>query len=184
MPSNHCILCSLLFLLLSIFPSIRVFSKELALHIRWSKYWSFSFSISPSNVYLGLISFRVDWFDILAVQQTLKNLFQHHSSKAPILQCSAFFMVKLSYPHMTTGKTMSVKSFSWVRLFVTPWTVALQAPLSMEFFRQEYWSLWTIYLFNKKKYKSEQYFTQSSFDCKPQKTNSSREKGRMDSLTR
>ena len=140
MPSNHCILCSLLFLLLSIFPSIRVFSKELALHIRWSKYWSFSFSISPSNVYLGLISFRVDWFDILAVQQTLKSLFQHHSSKAPILQCSAFLMVKHSYPHMTTGKTMSVKSFSWVRLFVTPWTVALQAPLSMEFFRQEYWS--------------------------------------------
>ena len=106
MPSNHLILCYLLLLLPSIFPSNRVFSKEPALHIRWPKYWSFHFSISSSNEYSGLISFRIDWFELLAVQGTLKSLLQHHSSKASILQCSAFFMVQLSYPYMTTGKTI------------------------------------------------------------------------------
>ena len=104
MPSNHLILCRPLLLLPSIFPSIRVFSNEPALCIRWPKYWSFSFSISPSNEHLGLISFRMDWLDLLAVQGTLKSLLQHHSSKASILQCSAFFIVQLSHPHMTTGK--------------------------------------------------------------------------------
>ena len=92
----------------SIFPSIRVFSNESFLRIRWSKYWSFSFSISPSNKYSGLISFRMDWLDLLAVQGTLKSLLQHNSSKASILQCSAFFMVQLSYPHLTTGKTIAL----------------------------------------------------------------------------
>ena len=95
-------------LLPSIFPSIRVFSNESVLHIRWSKYWSFSFSISPSNEYSGLISFRIDWFDCLAVQGTLKSLLQHHSSKTSILWCSVFFMVQLSYPYMTTGKTIAL----------------------------------------------------------------------------
>ena len=103
---NHLILCRPLLLLSSIFPSIRVFSNKSVLCIRWPKYWSFSFSISPSNEYSGLISFKMDWLDLLAVQGTLKSLFQHHSSKAPILQCSVFFMVQLSYPYMTTGKTM------------------------------------------------------------------------------
>ena len=98
MPSSHLILCRPLLLLPSIFPSIRVFSNESVLHIRWPKYWSFSFSISPSNEYLGLISFRIDWLDLLAVQGTLKSLLQHHSSKASILQHSAFFMVQLSHP--------------------------------------------------------------------------------------
>ena len=105
MPSNHLILCHF-FLLPSIFPSIRVFSNELVLCIRWSKYWSFSFSISPSNKYLGLISFRMDWLDRLAVQGTLKSLFQHQSSKASMLQCSAFFIVQISHPYVTTGKTI------------------------------------------------------------------------------
>ena len=104
-PSNHLILCHPLLLPPSIFPSIRVFSNESALCIRWPKYWSFSFNISPSNEYSGLISSRMDWLDLLAVQGTLKSLFQHHSSKASILRCSAFFIVQLSYPHMTTGKT-------------------------------------------------------------------------------
>ena len=104
MPFNHLILCHPPFFLPSIFPSIRVFSNELALCIRWPKYWSFSFSISPSNEYSGLISFRTDWFDLLAVQGTLKSLLQHHSSKASILLCSAFFMVQLSHPYMTPGK--------------------------------------------------------------------------------
>ena len=104
MPSNHLILCRPLLLLPSMFPSIRVFSNELALHIRWPKYWSFSFNISPSNEYPGLISFRMDWLDLLAVQGTLKSLFQHHSLKASILWCSAFFIVQLSHPYMTTGK--------------------------------------------------------------------------------
>ena len=104
MPSNHLILCRPLLLLPSIFPSIRVFSDELALRTRWPKYWSLSFNISPSNEYSGSISFRVDWFDLLVVQGTLKSLFQHHSSKASILQCSAFFIVQLSYPYMTTGR--------------------------------------------------------------------------------
>ena len=107
MPSNHLILSSFL-LLPSIFPSIRVFSNELALCIRWPKYWSFSFSISPSNEHSGLISFRTDWFDLLAVQGTVKSLLQHHSSKASTLQRSAFCMVQLSHPYMTTGKTIAL----------------------------------------------------------------------------
>ena len=108
MPSNHLILCHPLLLHPSIFPSIRVFSNKSVLHIRWPKDWSFSFSISPSNEHLGLISFRMDWLDLLAVQGTLKSLLQHHSSKAPILQYSAFFTVQLSHPYMTTGKTIAL----------------------------------------------------------------------------
>ena len=106
--SNHLNLCCPLALLSSIFPSIRVFSNESALHIKWPKYWSFSFTINPSNEYSGLISFRIDWFDLLAVQGTLKSLLQHHSLKASILQHSAFFMVQLSHPYMTTGKTIAL----------------------------------------------------------------------------
>ena len=106
MPSNHLILCHPLFLLPSIFLSIRVFYSESVLHIRWPKYWGFSFSISPSNEYSGLISFRMDWLDLLAVQGTLKSLLQYRSSKASILRHSAFFMVQLSHPYMTTGKTI------------------------------------------------------------------------------
>ena len=105
MPSNHLILCRPLLLLPSIFSSIRVFSSESTLHIRWPKYWSFSFIISPFNDHPGLISFRMDWLDLLAVQGTLKSLLQHHSSEASILWCSAFFIVQLSHPYMTTGKT-------------------------------------------------------------------------------
>ena len=105
MSSNHLILHHPLLFLPSIFPSIRVFSNELALHIRWPKYWSFSFSISPSDEYSGLISFRIDWFGLLAVQETLKSLLQHYSSKASILQCSDFFIVQISHAHVTTGKT-------------------------------------------------------------------------------
>ena len=104
MSSNHLMLCHPLLLLPSILPSIRVFSSQSALLIRWSKYWSFSFSISPSNEYSGLISFRIDWFDLLVIQGTLRSLLQHHSSKASILQPSAFFMVQLSHPYMTAGK--------------------------------------------------------------------------------
>ena len=111
MPSNHLVLCCLI-LLPSVFPSIRVIYNKSALCIRWSKYWSFSFS--PSNEYPGLISFRIDWFDLLAVQGTLKSLFQHHSSKASILQCSTFFMVQLSHPHMTTGKTIDLTIWTFV----------------------------------------------------------------------
>ena len=107
-PSNHLILCHSLLLLPSIFPSITVFSNESALHIRWPKYWSFSFSINPSNEYSGLISFRMDWLDLLAVQGTLKTLLQDHSSKASILWCSALFIVQLSHPYMTTEKTISL----------------------------------------------------------------------------
>ena len=107
-PSNHLILCHPLLLLPSIFPSIRVFSNQSALCIRWLKYWSFSFNISPSNEYSGLIYFRIDWFDLLAVQGTLKSLLQHHNSKASILWHSAFFMVQLSYPYMTTGETTAL----------------------------------------------------------------------------
>ena len=107
MPSNHLILCHSLLLPLSIFPSIRVFSTESILHIRWPKYWSFSFNISPSNEYSGLISFRMDWLDLTA-QGTLKSLLQHHSSKAAIPRCSAFFTVQLSHPYMTTGKTIAL----------------------------------------------------------------------------
>ena len=113
MPSNHLILCRHLLLLLSIFPSIRVFSDESALRIRWPKYWSFSFSINPSNERSELISFRMDWLDLVAVQGTLKSLLQHHSSKASILQRSAFFIVQLSHTYMTTGKTIAL----------TRWTV-------------------------------------------------------------
>ena len=105
-PSNHLILCPSLLLLLSVFPSIRVFSNELSLHIRWSKYWSFS--ISPSNEYSGLISFRIDWFDLLAMQRILKSLLQHNNLEASVHQHSAFFMVHLSHPHVTTGKTIAL----------------------------------------------------------------------------
>ena len=108
MPSNHLILCHSLLLLTSIFPSIRVFSNESVLHLRWPEYWSFSFSISPSNEYSRLISFRMGWLDLLAVQGTLKSLLQHHSSKASILQHSAFFTVLLSHPYMTIGKTIAL----------------------------------------------------------------------------
>ena len=114
MPSNHLILCRPLLLLPSIFPSIRVFSNESVLHLRWPNYWSFSFSISPSNEYSGLISFRMDLFDLLAVQGTLKSLLQHHSLKASILQCSAFLMVQLSYLYMTTGRTIALSRQTFV----------------------------------------------------------------------
>ena len=113
-PSNHLILCHSYLLLPSIFPSIRVFSNELALHIRWPKYWSLSFSISPSGEYSGLISFRMDWLDLLAVQGTFKSLRQHHSSKASILQCSAFFTVQLWHPYMTSGKTIALTRWTFV----------------------------------------------------------------------
>ena len=114
MPSSHLILCCPLLLLPSIFPSIRVFSNELALRIRWPKYWSFSFSIIPSKEIPGLISFRMDWLDLLAVQETLKSLLQHHSSKASILQRSAFFTVQLSHPYMTSGKTIALTRQTFV----------------------------------------------------------------------
>ena len=114
MPSNHLILCHPLLLLPSISPSIRVFSNESALHMRWPKYWSFSFNISPSNEHPGLISFRMDWLDLLAVQGTLKSLLQHHSPKASILLCSAFFIVQLSHPYMTTGKTIALTRWTFV----------------------------------------------------------------------
>ena len=110
MPSNHLILCCPLPLLPSMFPSIRVFSKESVLCIRWPKYWSFSFRIGPSNDYSGLISFRMDWLDLLAVQGTLKSLLQYHSPKVSILRCSPFFIVQLSHPYMTTGKTIALTS--------------------------------------------------------------------------
>ena len=114
MPSNHLILCCPLLLPPSIFPCIRVFSNESVLLIRWLKYWSFSFSISPSNEYSGLLSFRMDCLDLLAVQGTLKSLLQHHSSKASILQCSAFFIVQLSHPYVTTGKTIALTKWTFV----------------------------------------------------------------------
>ena len=116
MPSNHLILCHPLLLLPSIFPSIRVFSNESVLHIRRPKYWSSSFSTSPSNDYSGLISFRMDWLDLLAVQGTLKTLLQHHNSKASVLLCSAFFMVQLSHPYMTTGKPIDLTIQTFVRV--------------------------------------------------------------------
>ena len=188
MPSKHVMLCHPLLLLPSIFPSIRVFSNESALCIRWPKYWSFSFNISASNEHPELSSIRMDWLDLLAVQGTYKSLLQNHSSKASILWCSAFFTVQHSHPYMTTGKTIAltaakslqscptlcnprdgsppgshpwdspgkntgvgchfllqcmkvkVKSLSRVRLLATPWTAAHQAPPSMGFSRQEYWS--------------------------------------------
>ena len=114
MPSIHLILCCPLLLPPSIFPSIRVFSRKSVLHIRWPKYWSFSFSICPSNEYSGLISFRIDWLDLLAVQGILKSLLQHHSSKASIPWCPAFFIVQLSYPYMTTGKTIALTRRTFV----------------------------------------------------------------------
>ena len=114
MPSNHLILCHLLLLLPSTFPIIRVFSNESVLCIRWPKYWSFSFSISPSNEHSGLISFRMDWLDRLAVQGTVKGLLQHHSSKASILQCSSFFIVQLSHPYITIGKTVALTRWTFV----------------------------------------------------------------------
>ena len=113
-PSNHLILCCPLLLAPSIFPSIKVFSSESALRIRWAKYWSFSFNISPSNEHPGLISFRMDWLDLLAVQRTLKSLLQHYSSKAPILWCSAFFIVQLPHPYMTTGKTIALTRWTFI----------------------------------------------------------------------
>ena len=114
MPSNHLILCCPLLLPPSIFPSIRVFSNESVLCLRWSKYWSFSSSISPSNKYSGLISSRIDWLDLLAVQGTLKSLLQHHSSKSSILWCSVFFVIQLSHPYITTGKTITLTNI-WHR---------------------------------------------------------------------
>ena len=113
MPSDHFILCCPFLILPSIFPSIRVFSNE-SVHIRWPKYWSFSFSISPSNEYSGLISFSIDWLDLPAVQGTLKSLLQHHSLKASVLQCSALFMVQISHPYMTTGKTITLTRWTFV----------------------------------------------------------------------
>ena len=114
MPSNHLILCQPLLLLPSIFPNSKVFSKESTLRIRWPKYWSFSFDISPSNEHAGLITFRMDWLDLLAVQGTLKSLLQHHSSKASILWHSVFFKVQLSHPYMTTGKTIALTRQTFV----------------------------------------------------------------------
>ena len=114
MPSNDLILCRPLLLLPWVFPSIRVFSNESALHIRWPKYWSFSFNISPSNEHPGLVSFRIDWLDLLVVQGTLKSLLQHHSSKASIPRCSAFLIVQLSHPYMTTGKTIALIRWTFV----------------------------------------------------------------------
>ena len=118
MPSKHLILCCPLLLLPSVFPSIRVFSNESALCIRWPKFWNFIFSSIPSNEYSGLISFRMDWLDFLAVQGTLKNLLQHHSSKASILQDSAFFMIQLSHPYMTTGKTRAFTIWTLVSVLI------------------------------------------------------------------
>ena len=114
MPSNHLILCHPLLLLPTIFPSIRVFSNESVLHLRWPKYWSFTFSISPSKEFTGLISFRIDWLDLLAVQGTLKSLLQHHSLKASILRPSAFFMVQVSHPYMANGKTIPLTRWTFV----------------------------------------------------------------------
>ena len=114
MPSNHLILCPPLLCPPSVFPSIRVLSNESVLHIRWPKYWSFSFSINPSNEYSGLISFRMDWLDLLAVQGILKSLLQYHSSKASILRCSAFFIAQLSHPYMTTGRTIALTRLTFV----------------------------------------------------------------------
>ena len=114
MPSNHLILCYPLLVLPSIFPSIRVISNESALHVRWPKYWNFSFNVTPTNEHSGLISFRLDWLDLLAVQGTLKNLLQHHSSKASILWCSASFTLQLSHPYMTTGKNIALTRCTFV----------------------------------------------------------------------
>ena len=125
MPSNHLILCCPLLLLPSIFPSIRVFANESALCIRWPKYWSFSFNISPSNEHPGLMSFRKGWLDLLAVQRTLKSLLQHHSSKVSILQCSAFFIVQLWHPFMTTGKTIALTRPTFVGSYIITYLIFL-----------------------------------------------------------
>ena len=125
MPSNYLIFCRPLLLLPSIFPSVGVFSNESALPIEWPKYWSFSFNISPSNEYSGVISFRMDWLDLLVVQGTLKSLLQHHSSKAPILRRSAFFIVQLSHPYMTTGKTVALTRQTFVGKNVSAFEYAL-----------------------------------------------------------
>ena len=125
MPSSHLILCCLLLLLPSIRPRIRVFSNESALHIRWPKYWSFSFNFSPSNEHPGLIFFRMDWLDLLAVQGTLKSLLQHHSSKASILRSSAFFTVQLSHPYMTTGKTIALNRQTFVSKVMSAFEYAI-----------------------------------------------------------
>ena len=119
MPSNYLILCCPLLLLPSIFPSIRVFSSESVLRIRWPKYWSFRFNISLSNEHRGLISFRMDWLDLLAIQGTLKSLLQHHSSRASVLRCSAFFIVQLSHPYMTTGKAIALTRWTFVGLVMS-----------------------------------------------------------------
>ena len=132
MPSNHLILCRLLLLLPSIFPSIRVFSNESALLIRWPKYWSFSFNIRPSSEHPGLISFRMDWLDLLAVQGTLKSLLQHHSSKASILLRSAFFIVQLSHPYMTTGKIVALTRWTFVDKVMSPLFNRLSAAKSLQ----------------------------------------------------
>ena len=136
MPFNHLILCHPLLLLPSIFPSIRVFSSVSVLHIRWPKYWSFSFSIGPSNDYSKLISFRMDWLDLLAVQGTLKSLLQHHSSKASILQGSAFFIVQLSHPYMTTGKTIAL----------TRWTLAEECSPRLCLLPRGFSHIWSSFL--------------------------------------
>ena len=133
MPSNHLILCHLLLFLLSVFPSIKVFSNESAHHMRWPKYLNFSFRISPSNEYSGLISSRMDWLDLFAVQGTLKSLLQHHSSKASILQHSTFFMVQLSHPYMTTGKTIALTIWTFVsKVMPRLWEVANNLSFSYE----------------------------------------------------
>ena len=136
MPSRHLILCHPLLLLPSIFPSSRVFSNESALCIRWPKYWSFSFSIRPSNEHPGLISFRMDWLDLLAVQGTLKSLLQHHSSKASVLQGSAFFIVQLSHPHTTTGKSIALIRWTFVGK-VMSLLFYMQSRLVIAFFPKE-----------------------------------------------
>ena len=136
MPSNYLILYHPLILLPSMFPSIRIFSSELTLQIRWPKYWSFSFSLSPSNEYSGLISFRIDWLDLHAIQGTLKSLLQHHNSKTSVLQHSAFFMFQLSHLYVTTGKAMKVK----VKVTQSRLTLCDRLDLSMKFSRPEYWS--------------------------------------------
>ena len=133
MPSSHLILCHPLLLLSPIPPSIRVFSNESALHMRWPKYWSFSFSISPSNEHPGLISFRMDWLNLLAIQGTLKSLLQHHSSKPSILQHSAFFTVQLSHPYMTTGKTIALTigtlpCLDWPVFYIVSFVVKCKLP--------------------------------------------------------
>ena len=130
MPSNRLILCCPLLLLPLIFLSIRIFSNESVLHIRWPKYWSFSFGISPSNEYSGLISFRIDWFDLLAVQGTLRSLLQHHSSKASILRRSAFFVVQLTHPYMTTGKTIALTFVMQMDICMTHMDICQQGDVS------------------------------------------------------